>query len=266
MTERQSEGEVKEGAERGAQYPADNLEEAIGMLERIRAAVGFAPAQRQIVAQSLGYKTMSGHASRRLGTLSHFDLIERAGRGAARISELGRSILIPTTETERRKAIFESAKRPNLYAALIAKYAGHALPTLLPNLLVREHGIFPSVAEAAAKTFRESMEFAGLLQNGVLCADVDLEETSRRDAAETDSKEQTISRPEGPSTAPVSQHPFSDTPPGFTIPLDNVGRMATMQIPLPVTKRDVRKIAAWLSYMSAIVEEDEEAAPDISAN
>lgn len=260
------------GGERGTQYPADNLETAITMVGRVRTAIGFSPAKREIIAEALGYKTLSGHASRKLGTLNHYGLLERSGKGAARISVLGKAILTPTSEAERQHAITDAAKQPNLYAALITKYAEQGLPTLLPNLLIREHGVHPSVAEAAAATFRETVEYAGLLRNGVLYAEAE-EPPSASDGIAGDGRSPHDSsggdrgRNSGGTDSGSKRHDQTGVgnAPGFTIPLDNSGRMATIHIPLPVSKRDLKKIGAWLNYMNAVVD-DEEETPSVSGN
>lgn len=266
--------------ERGTQYPADNLETAVANLGKVRTAVGFGAANREIIAAALGYRVISGHASRRLGSLSHYDLIERAGKGAARVSALGKSILVPTTEEERRLALAEAAKRPNLYAALIARFSGHALPTMLPNLLVREHGVHAGVADDAAATFRETVEFAGLLRNGVLHASVDESPSqSDRSTGAEDHADRQVDAPNsargsassfpGHTAAPAAAPPQAVVPGGTavsTILLDQTGRTATIALPVPFTKRDLRKLGAWLTYMTSVLDDEDEEAPDTSGN
>jgi hypothetical protein len=166
-----------------------------GLLEKVRTGVGLGAAKRELIAQALGYKSLSGHAARRLGSLSHYGLLERAGKGAARISALGKAILMPTSDSEKTQAIGVAARTPNLYSALLAKHTGHALPTMLTNLLSREHGVSPTGAEDAANTFRETMEFAGLLRNGVLVA-----EPQDSPSGESGSKGGTVTTPAASGT------------------------------------------------------------------
>lgn len=259
----------QKGETRGTQYPADNLQSAIEALEKVKSGVGYSSASRDSIAEALGYKdAVGGAAGRRLGLLTHFGLLDRVGKGAMRISALGKSILMPTSEEERARAIAVAAKSPRLYSALIERHAGHGLPTLLANQLAREFGVHNSVAEAAARTFRESMEFAGLLRNGILhtsLSEVDSDE-ERSGTKPLNSRDDLVEKsplggPLGRSTP--SSHATLPTPPtppgtsGFTIPLDNAGRMATIYVPLPLTARDIKKLAAWVSYMSSILEDEE---------
>ena len=54
--------------ERGTQHPVDSLAMAIELLEKLRAAVGLGSASRETIIEAFGYKTMSGHAARRLAS------------------------------------------------------------------------------------------------------------------------------------------------------------------------------------------------------
>lgn len=256
-------------AERGTQYPGDNLGEAIRLLESVRDAVGFGVATRELIASAMGYSSLSGKANRRLGTLSHFGLLTKSGVGAAKISDLGKAILMPRSEGERSEALVEAVKSPKLYAALIAKYAGHALPGLLANLLTREHSVNANSAAKAAAVFRESVEFAGLLRNGVLF-----------ESAESEIPSQPPLAPKGVSSREDSFAPrsesvgarrsaesgvLSDSNQGeFTIPLDARGRVAAIRMPLPLSAQDVRRIIAWAKFMEDSVAEMTE--PVVSAN
>lgn len=260
--------DAETSVERGVQYPADNLAEALVMLEKVKAAIGLSAAKRELIANALGYKSMSGHAARRLGSLSHFGLLERAGKGAARISPLGKAILMPTSDEERARSIVEAVRTPNLFATLIAKYSGHALPSMLTNLLAREHGVNASGSEAAANTFRESVEFAGLLKNGVLSSEVAVE--SRKDSErEPDKAEPGPGAAVGGSNAavPKGDTPTIDAPETahFTISLDpRKGRVAKIAMPIPVTTRDLKNVEAWVAYMKLTMHDEE--APDLSGN
>lgn len=261
-------GEDSTAVERGVQYPADSIAEALGMLEKVKSAVGMGAAKRELIANALGYKTMSGHAARRLGALSHYGLIERAGKGAARISPLGKAILMPTSDAERARSIVDAVKMPNLFATLIAKHAGHALPTMLANLLAREHGVNASVAESAANTFRESVEYAGLLRNGVLFAEIPATEEvvsgARPDGSSKPSMGATDGRKSDPDREDDTVIDDAETA-TFTVVLDpRRRRLAKITMPIEVTARELKNIEAWVAYMKLTVHDDE--TPDISAN
>jgi hypothetical protein len=200
-------------------------------------------------------------------------LLDKTGKGSLKISELGKKILVPTNSEERRAAIAEAAARPVLYRKLIEKYRDSAIPTMLPNLLIREHGVFPGSAENAARSFRETVEFAGLLRNGVLYGDAGVEVDPALSMSER------VVTPGSETRTDPSSRVASGTPStvekklagtqGYTVPLDQTGRVATITIPIPVTRRDLRKIGAWITYASDNVfdeEQDQAETATISSN
>ena len=244
--------------ERGIKYPADNLEAAIELLSRVKDSLGYGSASRETLAEALGYRGISGTSARKIGSLTHYDLVERVGNGAYRISELGRRILVPTSPAERQQAVAEAAKRPALFAALFQKYQDHALPTLLPNLLVREHGVGSSAADQAANTFRETAEYAGLLRNGVLRSQGVPDSLATATPLVDEITGADATTPQEQPGASVRDGALRAS--GYTVALDGTGRVSVLSIPLPVTLRDMRRIRAWTEYMTHLLEEEVEEA------
>jgi hypothetical protein len=257
---------------RGVQYPVEGLEGAVRMLAEVRAAVGFSSASRDTLVEAMGYKGMSGRSARKLAALSHFDLLERVGKGTYRISDLGKRILLPVSDQDRTQALGEAARRPTLFAQVFERFKGHALPTLLPNLLGREFGVFHTSTDDAAKAFRESMEFSGLLSNGVLLeapaentappASGRGEGNATSEAGSKDDAESHLSSQGAGSASPRGGAPKEGTQ-RYSIALGGDGRVALIDIPVPVSPQDLRKIEKWATYMKSVLEEDEET-PDAS--
>jgi len=247
----QTQEQDSQKVEKGTQHPSEGLESAIQNLEIVQKAVGFGVAARDTIIQAWGYTAMSCRSARKLGAQGHFGLLEKTGKGSLKISDLGKRILVPTNEDERRLAIAEAANRPSLYKKLIEKYKENALPGLLQNLLIREHGVFPGSAANAARAFRETVEFAGLLRNGVLYS-----EPTKQDKPDSGPASGTVGTNNSAMRSTASADAQSETPTSnvragtqrYTIPLDHTGRLADIQVPIPVTKRDLRKIAAWVRY------------------
>jgi hypothetical protein len=257
--------------ERGVQYPADNLQSAVSMVGRVRDGIGFSPASRETIAAALGHKVISGTSGRKLAVLAHFGLLERVGGGSYRVSELAKRILIPTSPTERVQAIAEAVRTPALYAALIERYQGHALPTMLANVLTRELGVFETSAEHAAQEFRASVDYAGLLRNGVLLSEPADDQAVRSEPDSVRPVDAERGRAGASSAVVGTALPTilsASTVPGtvqaYTIPLGNTGRVATLQIPVPVTAWDLSKVEAWITYMKTLTQDDE--APDTSSS
>jgi hypothetical protein len=245
---------------RGPNAPSEALPNAIQLLQLVRDRLGFSSASRESVAEALGYRTLNGTSRRKIAALSHFELLVRTG-AAYRISDLGKQILIPRDDAEYRQAVSTAARKPAFYAKLFAKYEGQALPGMLPNILVREFGILPQSSDEVARTFRETEEFAGLLRNGILLAepegagpgvgDLTQQATSPSASAGTT----LIARDE------LKSHVEARAGDGrqrqrYTIPLDKGGTLATVELPVPVKERDLKKVSAWLAYMASVIDDE----------
>ncbi|HEY0972099.1 MAG TPA: hypothetical protein VGE02_14120 [Gemmatimonadales bacterium] len=264
-TEITSDG-IKE--ERGVRSPGYPLPAAADLLQQVRVGVGMGRASRQNVALAMGFGSLNGRSNRAIGALTHFGLMNRSGPSALQISDLGRRVLMPRDEAERREALAEAAKQPTLYQKLFSRFGGHGLPSLLPNILIREFGVNANTAEDVAKIFRESVEAAGLLRNGILHTELDPVESgpSPSDGEHPIDVQAAVGVPAS-NPAPVvaatpqdskasAAAPASGTQ-RYTIPLDNQGRLATIDIPVPVASSDLRRISRWAQFMLSLDEDDQ---------
>ena len=249
---------------RGPNTPAESLPSAIQLLQQVRDRLGFGAASRETVAEALGYRTVNGTSRRKIAALSHFELLARNG-SVYRISELGKQILVPRDEAEHRLALAMAARKPALYQKLVARYEGHPIPAMLPNILVREFGILPQTSEDVSRTFRETMEFAGLLRNGLLLTEAEFLAARTVDGQAhgmppnlTTTTEFGLDAREGDgrrSGALAQGQRYLQT---YTIPLDSQGSLATVEMPIPLTERNLRKIGAWVTYMLSVVQDQEQ--------
>lgn len=153
--------------DRSSAYPSISLDIAISELDKLNDALGAGPYNRESIAQAIGYKSLSGVSIRKVAALVHYGFLERTG-SVYKLSELAKSIVFHTSETDKQNAIKIAAKSPKLYMALLEKFTGASLPSLLPNILIRDFKINKKVANSVAEDFKISMEFAGFLINGVI--------------------------------------------------------------------------------------------------
>lgn len=252
--------DAKQREERGPKNPSDNLETVVGMLHRVRDGIGFAPANRETIVEALGYQGISGTSARKLAALNHFNLLDRASNSTYRIGELGKRILAPRDEREVQAALAEAAKAPSLYQRLFARFGDSALPSLLPNILIREFGVLPQTADEVARLFRESAEFAGLLRNGVLLTELPSDPRSAGEPVPPDADDRR-------ETTAVDEPTQGTSPTGvqrYSVPLDKSGRVAMVELPLPLLVRDVERMISWLNYMLTITTDEE--MPTVSSN
>lgn len=265
------EDEAKE--ERGPKNPADSLRGAVDLLHQVRDKVGFTAASRELLAEALGYSGLNGASNRRIASLLHFGLLVRTG-SQYRISALGKQILAPTNATEESEALAQAATRPALYVRLLERFGGHALPSMLPNLLFRDFQVPQKSSEEVAGKFRETMEFAGLLRNGILFGE--LEEVQSEEIvsdvgpvlsanSEGQASIDSISSASRPQITTFAETSSADgrTRQRYTIALDGAGSHSVIEMPLPLKPKDLRKVSAWVNYMLMVVEEE---TPDISGN
>ncbi len=173
--------------ERSVAYPGNALLQAVENASVLRNALGKGPYGREEACIALGHKGVSGAAATKIATLVHFGLLNRYGNTYSQ-SELAERINHPLSDTDRTVAIAESAKMPKLYKDLVQQFAGQALPTQLANLLIRK-GVSAKVSKTVAEDFKITMEFAGLLVNGVLIGDVDLSEVKQAGVTLVDDKQ-----------------------------------------------------------------------------
>ena len=152
---------------RSAAYPGFNIESSIEAVQTLRIKLGDGPYSREQAATELGYSGITGTSSTRIAACSHFGLLDRTGNTYS-LSELAKKIIASTSEEEKISAIIESVKSPTLYSKLIATYDNQSLPTSLNNILDRNYGIISKKATTAATIFKESVEYAGVLHNGVI--------------------------------------------------------------------------------------------------
>ncbi len=162
-----SEATIKKQQERSTAYPAIDLESAIEYASLIKKNLGSGPYSRSSVAVGMGYQGITGASAPKAAALVYYGLLVRSGEVYS-LSALADRILIETSAEDKQLAIVEAINSPKLFNALIAKYRNSALPTLLSNILVREYGITEKASQDVVKMFRSSLEFAGLLKNGII--------------------------------------------------------------------------------------------------
>lgn len=241
----------KKKLERGRRSPTYPLNEAIALLRQIRSSLGDGPFGRDGIADALGNQPKSGVLSTKIGTLTHFALLDRDGN-VYRISPLGKRVLYPENDGDRTRAIADSAAAPSLYKELLAAFQGKALPTLFKNVLIQSYGVASGSANDVSECFRQSMEFAGLLRHGMLHETPLLPETDMREDEDVEEQEAQIAgRSESTRDSSRSILRSQDGAP-FSIPLSK-GRTASLSLPRPLEESDHSRLISWLELMKDVL-------------
>lgn len=163
---------------RSTNYPSIAVSSAIDSIQELYKNNGTGPYTREEIALGLGYSGISGVSASKIAALAYFGLIEKKD-GKYILSQISKQILFPQqddTAKEQRLAIQSAVRQPKLYADLIKQYEGQALPLMLENILIHQFGIQPKASKSVATNFRYSLEFSGLLKDGILITQNEQEE------------------------------------------------------------------------------------------
>jgi hypothetical protein len=137
-----------------------DLREAVEAVGKIEQKYRSAPVDREAAAKLVGYSSLSGPANKALAALASYGLLERAGKGEARVTERARDILHAASEGERRQRLLEAALEPDLFRELRERFDGLAVPPEdgVVTYLNRQ-GFNPTAVRPAAKAFLETMSY-----------------------------------------------------------------------------------------------------------
>lgn len=153
---------------RGASYPSLPLSEAIDKLKLAQEKVGKGPSSKEEYILGLGYSGISGASSRTFAALVHYGLLMKSGV-KYQFSELAINILFPqNSDVPHKEDLARAAVSSKLFRQLYERYEGERLPDMLRNTLVVDYQIHDKSAQEAAANFRQTLDFAGLLEGGVV--------------------------------------------------------------------------------------------------
>jgi hypothetical protein len=247
-------GHTKPVARSEEAYPYHSLQEALRVPEAVQKAGGNVASVSEVM-KVMGLTSMAARSwTYRLSTARVFGLVDKGGRGddaKIQVTDLFVAYANPTSDAERRATLMQIVLKPALYGKLLARYKGAPKPDVigLANLLWRDHGILPTVKEQAAEAFLASIEFAGLVTNGLVSM--------------TASASAPVSIPligSGASAEDKDAKPPAEMPPvksgmqNVEVPADfivypcKIGKGRIIKIPLPpeFTRSEVERLYAFL--------------------
>ena len=237
--------------ERSALYPAIALDECIEFIELINKLGGRKVALTSI-AEVIGVSTTTYSFKAKISSSKQFGLIKSAG-GAVELSDTAKRILYPTDDVTTKELLLQCLMAAPLYRKLIERYNDQAVPTeeRLGNILLQEYSITRAAKDVAAKRFLTSVEYAGVLQNGVLILGAADDETDgeRQDAV---LKEQNVSTmdngKEKLQVGTTQARALQSEGYHFTIPTLS-GAAAQVLLPKEITAKDLDYILLYIQSM-----------------
>jgi hypothetical protein len=148
---------------RSPNYPNRNLEAALGFADVIYKKDGRNKISRLVLANHMQHESLTGPALSKIGALRAFGIIEGAG-DELRVSEDAISALMaPLGSDARREAIRRLALSPTLFQDIRKEFVGKVSIESLTYWLI-QNGFLPTAAPIAARTYFETMKFAGGLE------------------------------------------------------------------------------------------------------
>jgi hypothetical protein len=144
---------------RSPEYPAIGLKEAVERAKLVYEKDYQNRLPKKVVAEHMGYKSLSGASLPVLSALAKYGLLE--GRGdETRVSDLAVAIIAHATGTpERAAALQQAATSPELFAELDQRFSdGKASDQAIRSYLLTSKFI-PGAADAAIRSYRDTKMF-----------------------------------------------------------------------------------------------------------
>ena len=140
-------------------YPSIPLKEAIDLVRKLYDHSRHNVTDRDAAVKDLGYKGITGQSAKMLANLSHFGLVEKAGKGGIKVTDMAAKILHPHTPQERATALLEAAYEPGLFFEIKEQWPdGFVSENALRAYLMRKG--FASVAvHPVMKAYFETYDF-----------------------------------------------------------------------------------------------------------
>jgi hypothetical protein len=224
--------------------------------KRVRAlhkAEGRNAMPREAMARHLGFGTINGSSATLISALAKYGLIDAAGDGEARVSDLAMRIMHPHDDDEREAALEEAAFRPALFREIKDKWPERApSDESLRPYLVRK-GFAEGALDQVIRFYRETIDIVPAKQ---VVHDRPSKETSKENVMQSDTAHSSAA-----DGAPPKPTPPSGGKP-FTIAFD--GSVLTGSLALRST-RDIDRLMRVLSAQKAAFEAMEEDEDDLGS-
>jgi hypothetical protein len=211
---------------RSPNYPSMPLREAVQAARKIESIYRSNPLDRESAARLIGYSSLSGPAAKALAALAAYGLLERAGKGEARVTSRAIAILHADNEEEQRRNLLDAASEPTLFSELRDRFAGIPVPPESGVITyLNRQGFNPSAVRPAANAFIETMRYVEEL----------------RATARSDTPQATDPTSEGPSDADDTK--FGGAKIGDLIQWESQG---ILQFAKPLRVRHITDDGKWV--------------------
>ncbi|HMS54970.1 MAG TPA: hypothetical protein PKA27_06180 [Fimbriimonadaceae bacterium] len=248
---------------RSRSYPGADLEESIRTAKLIQTSLGPGGHSRDAISQqALGSKGVTGATARKIAAATSFGLLKKSGDGYS-VTSLAKSIFRPLPD-EEPKLLKDMLFSVTLYRELVEKYQPEGrIPASLPALLERNHGIMHPNGSFAAKIFRDSAIYAGILDSdGNFLSEGPAEPN---DGVPYSAEDQGVSFPDLDTRTDGPKRQTDLPPELIEVELPNPG--VSLRAPRVMSQKQKERAIEWLDkvakpWLTFIVEEHEESEAD----
>lgn len=148
-------------------YPVHPLRDALSVAQTIQEANSGMPFDRLALAGKLSTTPSSSGFTMRLNSSSRYGLTRGGYRDALiSLTEIGRAVVTPVSEEERRATLVECVLRPQVFRDFYESLEGRKLPerAFAKNILERDHHIDADLSEECLDVILDNGQFVGLLR------------------------------------------------------------------------------------------------------
>lgn len=233
---------------RSPNFPCIDLEKAIERAKQVYQRDKTTAVPITLIHDRWDYKAMSGMLQQVVAALKAYGLIQDEGSGKKRmirVSESARKILLD--HGDKSQIIKSAALRPKVFANLWEKFKSNGIPEddVLRHYLLWEYepAFNEDSVDSCIGTFKDTIAFANLSDSGIIEPEYD--DTDEEDPGSGDGKDG-LAPPGASSKGKIStlKNPSGNMK-NLTIPLTG-GSLATLQVPVPLSKRDYDGIVGFL--------------------
>lgn len=193
-------------------YPNMSLPKAISAVRKMFEADRRNPIDRITAAKHIGYAGQSGASDKALGSLSHYGLTEKTGKGELRVSQLAIDIIHPdpTSPGSEAHALWQAGMNPQVFKDLRSRFSGHVSEASLRSYLVREgfnNVAIPPVMSAFFETFRFLEQYKDFESGSAGNSEDEESDQSADDGTDEMNETTTLERPTAAQSAKPAPQP-----------------------------------------------------------
>jgi hypothetical protein len=216
-----------------------SLEEAIQKVKVLWDEDKNNPIPLEAVYENLGYRSKGGYAARVIAALKKFGLIFEKQDDIILTNEAVDLMIHNNSDVEYIETLKKLAIKPVIYEKIYNDNNG-SIPSdsALKIRLIKDYSFNPESVTDFIITFRKTLEFAGLIENKEIQSDMVLQDIVRAEVIK-------------PGSDVPLQRNIQEGLKTFAIPLSKMKNAVISFEAMPLEKKDITNIKAWLDLFES---------------